>query len=73
MRETIKRHQLSREVYRQGTLPPYTVMNPQARERMVQHCERLIAYYMEAAKELESMAEVHEALAKEASVSPPES
>lgn len=43
-RDAIKRHQLTTDVYRRGTEPPYTVMNPQGRKRMVQHCERLIAY-----------------------------
>lgn len=73
MRAAIKRHQLSRDVYRQGTERPYTVMNPQGRKRMVQHCERLITYYADAAKELEAMAAEHEALAKQAtSPEPPE-
>lgn len=64
-REAIKRHQISIEVYRRGTEKPYTVMNPQGRKQMVQHCERVIAYYTEAAKELDAMAAEHEALAKQ--------
>lgn len=64
-REAIKRHQMATDVYRRGTESPYTVMNPQGRKRMVQHCERLIAYYTKAAEELDTMAAEHEALAKQ--------
>ena len=32
---------------------------------MVQHCEQVIAYYTEAAKELDAMTTEHEALAKQ--------
>lgn len=64
-REAIKRHQIATDVYRRGTEPPYTVMNPQGRKRMVQHCERLIGYYAEAPKELDVMATEHEAIAKQ--------
>ena len=62
-RDVIKRHQLAADVYRRGTEPPYTVMNPQGRKQMVQHCERVIAYYTKAAHELDAMAAEHEALA----------
>jgi hypothetical protein len=64
-REAIKRHQLAADVYRRGTEKPYTVMNPQGRKQMVQHCERVIAYYTKTAEELEAMAAEHEALAKQ--------
>lgn len=64
-REAIKRHQIALEVYRRGTEKPYTAMNPQGRKRMVEHCERLVAYYTDAAKELDAMAAEHEALAKQ--------
>lgn len=74
LREAITRHQISLDVYRKGSEEPNTAgFNPQGRKRMVEHCQRLIADYTEAAKELEAMAAEHEALAKEASVSPPES
>ena len=63
--EVIKRHQIATDVYRRGTESPYTVMNPQGRKRMVQHCERLIGYYTDAAKELDAMAAEHEALAQQ--------
>lgn len=64
-REAIKRHQLALEVYRRGTEKPYTAMNPQGRKRMVQHCERVIAYDTKTAKELEALAAEHEALAQQ--------
>ena len=64
-REAIKRHQIALEVYRQGTEKPYTAMNPQGREQMVQHCERVITSYTETAKELDAMAAEHEAVAKQ--------
>lgn len=74
LREATTRHQISLDVYRKGSEEPNTAgFNPQGRKRMVEHCQRLIADYTEAAKELEAMAAEHEALAKEASVSPPES
>ena len=52
-------------IYRKGIGEPYMGFNSQGRERMVQHCERVIAYYTEAIKELEVMAEAHEAMAKQ--------
>jgi hypothetical protein len=64
-REAIKRHQIALEVYRQGTEKPCTTMNLQGREQMVRHCERVIAYYTETAKELDVMAAEHEAVAKQ--------
>lgn len=69
-RETSKRHQLSRDVYRRGLESPYTVMNPQGRERMVQHCDRLIEHYTKAVQELEAMAEEHAVLAKQLQETP---
>ena len=66
MREAIKRHQIAADIYRKGSEQAYGAgWNPQGRKQMVQHCERLIAYYTEAAKELEAMAAEHEALAKQ--------
>ncbi len=70
-REAVERHQLALAVYRQGTEKPYTVMNPQGRQQMVRHCERLIAHYTEAAKELDAMAAEHEALAEQLQGMPP--
>ncbi len=64
-REAIKRHQIAIDVYQRGTEQPYTVMNPQGRKQMIQHCERVIASYTEAAKELDAMAAEHAAVAKQ--------
>lgn len=64
-REAIKRHQLSLDIYRKGSDDPYTGFNVQGRKRMVEHCQRLIAYYSDAARELEAMAQEHEALAQQ--------
>ncbi len=65
-REVLKRHQIAADIYRKGSEEPNTAgFNPQGRKRMVQHCERVIAYYTEAAKELDAMAAEHEALAKQ--------
>lgn len=72
LREAIKRHQIALDVYRKGSEEPHTAgFNPQGRKRMVQHCERVIAYYTETAKELEAMAEAHEAAAKQPQGVPP--
>jgi hypothetical protein len=60
-REAIKRHQLMIDIYRKGPM----VANPQGRQRMVEHCERVVQYFTNAAKELEAMAEEHEAMARE--------
>lgn len=65
-REVIKRHQIAADIYRKGSEEPNTAgFNPQGRKQMVQHCERVVAYYTEAAKELDAMAAEHEALAKQ--------
>ncbi len=65
-RESIKRHQIAADIYRKGSEEPNTAgFNPQGRKQMVQHCERVIRYYTEAAKELDAMAAEHEALAKQ--------
>lgn len=65
-RESIKRHQIAADIYRKGSEEPNTAgFNPQGRKQMVQHCERVIAYYTEAAKELDAMAAEHEAVAKQ--------
>jgi hypothetical protein len=64
-REAIKRHQLSLDIYQKGSDDPYTGFNVQGRKRMVEHCQRLIAYYRDAARELEAMAQEHEALAQQ--------
>lgn len=64
-REVIKRHQIAADIYRRGSEDAAAGFNPQGRTQMVQHCERVITYYTEAAKELDAMAAQHEALAKQ--------
>jgi hypothetical protein len=63
-REAIKRHQIAADIYRKGSEEAAAGFNPQGRKQMVQHCERVIAYYTDAAKELDAMAAEHEALTK---------
>lgn len=64
-RESIKRHQIAADIYRKGSEEAAAGFNPQGRKQMVQHCERVIRYYTEAAKELDAMATEHEALARQ--------
>lgn len=65
-RGAIKRHQMAAAIYRKGSEQSYGAgWNPQGRKQMVQHCERVIRYYTEAAKELDAMAAAHEALAQQ--------
>lgn len=73
-REAIKRHQIAADIYQKGSEQSYGAgFNPQGRKQMVQHCERVIAYYTKAAEELDAMAAEHEALAKQpTSPEPPE-
>lgn len=55
-REVIKRHQIAADIYRKGSEEAAAGFNPQGRTQTVQHCERVIRYYTEAAKELDVMA-----------------
>lgn len=64
-REAIKRHQIAADIYRKGSEEAAAGFNPQGRKQMVQHCERVIAYYTKTAKELDAMAAEHEALARQ--------
>jgi hypothetical protein len=65
-RKSIKRHQIAADVYRKGSEQSYGAgFNPQGRKQMVQHCERVIRYYTEVAKELDAMTAEHEAVAKQ--------
>ncbi len=64
-REAIKRHQIAADIYRKGSEEAAAGFNPQGRKQMVQHCERVIRYYTEAAKELDAMATEHEVVAKQ--------
>ncbi|MBI3245483.1 MAG: hypothetical protein HYZ50_03115 [Deltaproteobacteria bacterium] len=64
-REALKRHQIAADIYRKGSEEAATGFNPQGRKQMVQHCERVIAHYTKTAKELDTMAAEHEALAQQ--------